>query len=294
MPFNSATLANIATNLLSGIRSDAKKVSDMHIFEAAFTEMERRFDEWEQSKGTIVGGDIDTQYLKQKVTEEDEKKIDEHRKERLHYNVLDKCNGWSRAKLWWMTIVCMMTGDRGEYDTPNKGEGKDKDPSHVDGGTKREFNKWVGWLDDWLLENPPTSRARMMDQAEEHRFFQFAYWAISKDDRMIGTRKKKLYDLLGKVIGRSYDYEEIVWATIASFGLGVGSKGRYKKWEERFAELEQYKLANGNLNVPRGIQGSLDWWVASQRAQYKKFKEGKKTKLTQDRIDRLDELGFTW
>lgn len=110
---------------------------------------------------------------------------------------------------------------------------------------------------------------------------------------MIGTRKKKLYDLLGKVIGRSY--EEIVWATIASFGLGVGSRGgRYKTWEERFAELEQYKLDNGNLNVPRGIKGSLDWWVASQRAQYKKFKEGKKTKLTQDGIDRLNELGFTW
>jgi len=79
---------------------------------------------------------------------------------------------------------------------------------------------------DWILENPPTSRARMMDQVEEHRFFQFANWAISKDKRMSGTRKIKLHHLLTKVSGRSY--EEIVWATIASFGLGVGSKGNYK------------------------------------------------------------------
>jgi len=88
--------------------------------------------------GDSVGGDIDTQYLKQKVTEEDEKKIDEHRKERLHYNVLDKCNGWSRAKLWWMTIVCMMASERGEYDTPKENTGKVKDPSKVDGGNTRE------------------------------------------------------------------------------------------------------------------------------------------------------------
>jgi len=277
MPFNSASL--------SDIRSNAKKTADMEGFKAAFNELERLFDEWEGTNADAINGGEGNviQYLQQKVAGEDEKKIKDHTKKRLH-GVLDKCTGWSYAKLWWMMVVCMMASDRGiKYDTPSKNADKDKDPCRVDSTNKREFNKWVGWLDDWLLENPPTSRARTMDQVEEHRFFQFANWAISKDNRMIGTRKTKLHYLLGKVIGRSY--EEIVWATIASFGLGVGSKGgRYKTWEERFAELVQYKLANGNIDVPRGIQGSLDWWIINQRAQYKLFKEGKKTKLTQEAL----------
>ena len=214
-------------------RSDSKKASDMEAFKEWFDPLESYFDtelsKWDGTD-TIVGNEREhaISYIGQRIHEEDDEKIDEHTKERLHY-VLDKSIGWTYGKFWWMINQCMMSGDRegGEYDILKVNTGKVKKQSNVNGGNTREFkNRWVAWLDDWISNNLSSTPARMMNQAEEHRFFQFANWAISKDKRMIGTRKTKLHHLLGTIIGRSY--EEIVWATIASFGLGVGSRGDYK------------------------------------------------------------------
>lgn len=59
-------------------------------------------------------------------------------------------------------------------------------------------------------------------------------------------------------------------------------------WEERFAELQQYRRANGNCDVPnRWRQNTkLATWVSNQRSR--------KERLTAEQIQRLDELGFTW
>ena len=239
-PVNTATnesssLAKIDPLIIHSIsiqRSDTKKDSDDVIFKKWFDPLESYFDtelsKWEGTRAdTIVGeeGEHVTNYNKRKVTEEDIEKTKDYTKKRLHY-VLDKSTGWTHGKLLWLVIQCMLPGDRGEYDTP-KGEEKEKDPSHVDGGNTREFkNRWVSWLDKWILNNLSSTPARTRNEAEEQRFFQFAKRIISEDKRMINTEKTKSNHLLDKIIGRSY--EEITWATVASFGLGVGSRGHYK------------------------------------------------------------------
>jgi hypothetical protein len=61
-------------------------------------------------------------------------------------------------------------------------------------------------------------------------------------------------------------------------------------WEEKFAELQAYKKAQGNCNVPQDWSENpqLAEWVTNQR-QFKK-----KGKLSEDRIQRLDEIGLVW
>jgi superfamily II DNA or RNA helicase len=61
-------------------------------------------------------------------------------------------------------------------------------------------------------------------------------------------------------------------------------------WEEKFAELQAYKKAQGNCNVPQdwSEKPQLAEWVTNQR-QFKK-----KGKLSEDRIQRLDEIGLVW
>jgi hypothetical protein len=65
-------------------------------------------------------------------------------------------------------------------------------------------------------------------------------------------------------------------------------------WEERLAELAQYKNTHGHCNVPEKTSPSLGVWVKNQRAQKRLLNEGKKSRLTPDRVRALDELGFQW
>jgi len=59
-------------------------------------------------------------------------------------------------------------------------------------------------------------------------------------------------------------------------------------WEERFAELQQYRRANGNCDVPNKWTQNikLATWVSNQRSR--------KERLMPEQIQRLDELDFTW
>ena len=65
-------------------------------------------------------------------------------------------------------------------------------------------------------------------------------------------------------------------------------------WEEKFAELVEFKASHGHTDVPRSWENkSLHNWVNRQRRFYKKLKEGKPT-LTEERIERLESIGFEW
>jgi superfamily II DNA or RNA helicase len=59
-------------------------------------------------------------------------------------------------------------------------------------------------------------------------------------------------------------------------------------WEERFAELQEYRLENGNCDVPNRWKHNikLATWVSNQRSR--------KARLTADQVQRLSGLGFTW
>ena len=65
-------------------------------------------------------------------------------------------------------------------------------------------------------------------------------------------------------------------------------------WDERFAEIKEYKATHGDYRVPRDSHKQLRAWVDKQKFDYKKIQEGKKSALNQDRIDLLDGIEFVW
>ena len=66
-------------------------------------------------------------------------------------------------------------------------------------------------------------------------------------------------------------------------------------WEEKFAELVEFKAAHGHTDVPKSWENQqLFWWVSVQRREYRKLKEGKMTGITEERKQRLDGIGFEW
>ena len=69
-----------------------------------------------------------------------------------------------------------------------------------------------------------------------------------------------------------------------------------KNWEQRYAELEQYKAMYGNCNVPWkwSENSQLANWVSQQRTQYRLYQEGKKSSMTKERIAKLESIGFEW
>ena len=71
---------------------------------------------------------------------------------------------------------------------------------------------------------------------------------------------------------------------------------RMIRWDERHAELEQYKAKYGNCNVPKGWSENpqLALWVQNQRSQYRLYQKGKKSSMTEERIAKLESIGFEW
>lgn len=66
-------------------------------------------------------------------------------------------------------------------------------------------------------------------------------------------------------------------------------------WNQRFAELKQYRRDFGNCMVPKIFANKvLAKWVGIQRSQYKYLQDGRVSHLTQERIDQLEEIGFVW
>jgi len=70
-------------------------------------------------------------------------------------------------------------------------------------------------------------------------------------------------------------------------GKSPSTKSHREKWNERYHELETYKVKHGHCNVPQG-QRPLGKWVNNQRQAYKK------SKLSEERVQKLDCLGFNW
>lgn len=67
-------------------------------------------------------------------------------------------------------------------------------------------------------------------------------------------------------------------------------KSRYRSWEERYAELVEYKAVYGTTRVPQSYteNSALARWVGYMRDLYKK------KQLSQARIDRLNAIDFIW
>lgn len=68
------------------------------------------------------------------------------------------------------------------------------------------------------------------------------------------------------------------------------------QWEERFEELQQYRLTHGNANVPSNFQENpkLSTWVKRQRREFRLRRQGKVSGMSDDRIEALNSVGFQW
>jgi len=71
---------------------------------------------------------------------------------------------------------------------------------------------------------------------------------------------------------------------------------RLTAWEERFAELVEFKKIHGNCNVPISCQdfSKLGTWVKCQRRQWKLRQSGHQSSMSPERIAKLEGIGFTW
>ena len=67
-------------------------------------------------------------------------------------------------------------------------------------------------------------------------------------------------------------------------------------WEDRSSELADYRIIQGNCNVPKNYSENtkLAYWVAYQRQQYCLHVKGKTSRMTTHRIQALESLGFEW
>ncbi|OEU07320.1 hypothetical protein FRACYDRAFT_197621 [Fragilariopsis cylindrus CCMP1102] len=66
-------------------------------------------------------------------------------------------------------------------------------------------------------------------------------------------------------------------------------------FEDRLAQLADYKEKNGHCNVPQSFQGyGLGQWVDYQRKDYKKYKGSKPSNMKNERIRALEKLDFKW
>mgnify|MGYP001592065932 CR=1 FL=1 len=65
------------------------------------------------------------------------------------------------------------------------------------------------------------------------------------------------------------------------------------EWEQRFAQILQFKRRFGHCNVPRNYPEAkgLGAWTSTQRQVRLGTRKGS---LNEDRIRRLDEIGFVW
>lgn len=62
-------------------------------------------------------------------------------------------------------------------------------------------------------------------------------------------------------------------------------------WDQRFAELCEYKRLHGHTNVPTQTSGALGRWVSKQRIHMTYRKKGDYSQLSDERIDKLNSIG---
>jgi hypothetical protein len=71
---------------------------------------------------------------------------------------------------------------------------------------------------------------------------------------------------------------------------------RHSQWCELFRHMCEYKIQFGHCRVPFKYSANLKlgYWVAKQRASYKKNTEEKSTSMTAEHIRALNGIGFEW
>mmetsp|Transcript_8792 Transcript_8792/g.25302 ORF Transcript_8792/g.25302 Transcript_8792/m.25302 type:complete len:242 (-) Transcript_8792:223-948(-) len=83
---------------------------------------------------------------------------------------------------------------------------------------------------------------------------------------------------------------------MAMDSIGFDWTPRPSLWEDRLAELLQFREEHGHCNVPARYarNTTLAVWVKCQRRQYKTFQLGQKSNMTPERVQRLNNVEFVW
>ena len=97
--------------------------------------------------------------------------------------------------------------------------------------------------------------------------------------------RKKWIGLIDKFLTSEATTDEILDGADSKMDSVFATKDREGQWNDRFRELQKYKLEKGTCNVPQS-EGVLGRWVIQQRANQKAGK------LSDDRVARLDSIGF--
>ena len=92
---------------------------------------------------------------------------------------------------------------------------------------------------------------------------------------------------------RAADLEELGFVFQAGKRRAMENRAPNKTWDERFADLMQFKSMYGHTLVPQSNTG-LGEWVHKQRKNYKKLKMGGPSPLTTERALRLADIGFVF
>jgi hypothetical protein len=66
-----------------------------------------------------------------------------------------------------------------------------------------------------------------------------------------------------------------------------------RSWEERYAQLLEYKVEHGHVNVPQ-MYPELGNWVHRQRQNYSRVKRGLESNMTAEKIEKLKSIGFVF
>lgn len=79
-------------------------------------------------------------------------------------------------------------------------------------------------------------------------------------------------------------------------GFDWGKRKGQVSWDEKYKELQEYRLTFGDCEVPTKYKenSALGRWVSTQRAQFKKFQQGEMASISKERIEMLEILGFHW
>mmetsp|Transcript_11458 Transcript_11458/g.25671 ORF Transcript_11458/g.25671 Transcript_11458/m.25671 type:complete len:441 (-) Transcript_11458:175-1497(-) len=75
------------------------------------------------------------------------------------------------------------------------------------------------------------------------------------------------------------------------------SRSKDEEWQQRLAELLQYRADNGSTNVPEILNGKevpLGVWLKGMRKQYWNFVEARPSSLDDDKIALLNDVGVDW
>jgi hypothetical protein len=86
------------------------------------------------------------------------------------------------------------------------------------------------------------------------------------------------------------------WGFIWDTGIKKPEKAADPKtWEERYAQLLEYKEEHGHVNVPQQYP-QLGHWVHRQRQHYSKLKRGIKCtrSMTAEKLEKLKSVGFVF